>query len=104
MFSAPLSLLSTFMVQETFGFNNQTIGRWFKDKVLGFIVMLVIMPVANYSILWIIDATGDNFLLYLCTFITLFVFIMLVSIPIFIMPLFNKFDKITNTNLISDVK
>jgi STE24 endopeptidase len=38
----PLSLFKTFMIQESHGFNNQTLGGWFKDALLGVMLSVIL--------------------------------------------------------------
>jgi hypothetical protein len=38
----PLSIFKTFMIQESHGFNNQTLGGWFKDAFLGVMLSFIL--------------------------------------------------------------
>ena len=38
----PLSLFKTFMIQESHGFNNQTLGGWIKDAFLGVMLSMIL--------------------------------------------------------------
>jgi len=92
LLSAPLSLIYKFLIEESHGYNNQTLGGWFKDQILGTLLNLIITPLFMLVLLWIMYSTGDNFVIWACVFITVFAFLIIVITPIFIMPLFNKFD------------
>lgn len=49
------------------------------------------------------DSTGDNFVVYVGIFITVVVLLFVVIAPIWIMPLFNKFDPIEENILKRDI-
>lgn len=53
--------------------------------------------------LWIIDRTGQYFVVYLGIFVTVFVLVLMVLAPLVIMPLFNKYDPIEENALKKDI-
>lgn len=57
-----------------------------------------------WVLLWIMYTTGDNFVFWACLFITVFALLMIVIAPVFIMPLFNKFDPMEENLLKRDVE
>lgn len=56
-----------------------------------------------YPILYLINTTGDYFVIYVGVFITVFILMFLVLVPIVIMPLFNKFEPIEENTLKKDI-
>lgn len=101
--STPFGLFSTFMIEETHGFNKQTLGGWFKDQVKVALLMLFLLPAIYYMILWIIASTGEYFILYLGIAMTILVLFFVVAAPTCLMPLFNKFEKIQKNLLRRDI-
>ncbi|KAI7370903.1 hypothetical protein D0865_11771 [Hortaea werneckii] len=86
----PFSWYYHFHLEEKFGFNKQTPGLFFSDLVKGQALSLAFGVPVGAAFLKIIQATGDNFFLYIWLF-TLTVQLGAVTIyPIVIVPLFNK--------------
>lgn len=100
----PLGLYKTFAIDEKFGFNRMTLGIFISDLIKQTIIALIIgLPVLYFS-LWIIGNLGDLWWLWLWIFISAFNFIMLAVYPIFIAPLFNKFEPMKNKTLVSQIE
>ena len=100
----PLGLYKTFAIDEKFGFNRMTLGIFISDLIKQSIIALIIgLPVLYFS-LWIIGNLGDLWWLWLWIFISAFNFIMLAVYPIFIAPLFNKFEPMKNKTLVSQIE
>ncbi|MBL6791605.1 MAG: M48 family peptidase, partial [Methylophilaceae bacterium] len=100
----PLGLYKTFVIDEKFGFNRMTLGIFISDLIKQSIIALIIgLPVLYFS-LWIIGNLGDLWWLWLWIFISAFNFIMLAVYPIFIAPLFNKFEPMKNKTLVSQIE
>jgi STE24 endopeptidase len=91
------------MIADSHGFNKQDFKGWISDKLKGFLLNMIISPCIYYALLWIIDTTGDMFVLYAGIFITIFVLLIMVLAPLVIMPLFNKFDPIEENLLKQDI-
>lgn len=100
----PFSLLDTFLIAEQHGFNKQTLRLWIRDKIVGLLLTFIFYPILVYSILAIIDWGGEMFPIYAGIFLTVFILILLVILPIFVMPLFNRFEPIEENKLKDDVE
>lgn len=50
----PFDLLETFVVEELFGFNNQTPGLWLRDQLVGTALGLVITVPIGVAIIWFV--------------------------------------------------
>jgi len=87
----PFELYSTFHIEKKHGFNKQTIGLFFSDKVKSTILTFVIGGPFVSLLLWIIKKGGDNFYLYVWGFMFIFSLFMMTIVPVVIMPLFNKY-------------
>ncbi|RWS23264.1 CAAX prenyl protease 1-like protein, partial [Leptotrombidium deliense] len=73
--NTPWSMYNTFVVEEKHGFNNQTIGFYFKDKVKKFLVSQVISSLVIAAATFIIKSGGQYFFIYLWLFCSLVVFL-----------------------------
>ena len=88
--SLPVSYYSTFVLEEKFGFNKQTLKLWITDMLKGQMLGIVLGTPIISAVLKIVKLTGDSFFYYLWLF-GVFVQIFAITIyPIAILPLFNK--------------
>tara|TARA_B100000768_G_C11185326_1_gene334806 strand:- start:29 stop:940 length:912 start_codon:yes stop_codon:yes gene_type:complete len=95
----PANLFKTFNIDEKFGFNRMSLKVFILDGVKQLILSILIgLPILFFS-LWIIGNLGEFWWLWLWVFISLFNFAMLSLYPIYIAPLFNKFEPLNDTNL-----
>lgn len=86
----PLGLYKTFVLEERFGFNKQTLGLFFADMLKAQALGLAIGTPVLAAFLKIIDYFGKLFFFYLWAFTLAFQVVMITVYPIFIQPLFNK--------------
>ncbi|KAJ5725695.1 CAAX prenyl protease 1 [Penicillium malachiteum] len=88
--SLPISYYNTFVLEEKFGFNKQTVGLWVTDMLKGQMLGIVLGTPIITGILKIVQSTGNSFFYYLWLF-GVFVQVFAITIyPIAILPLFNK--------------
>lgn len=88
--SLPISYYSTFVLEEKFGFNKQTLKLWLSDMFKGQMLGIVLGTPIISAVLKIIQKTSDSFFYYLWLF-GVFVQVFAITIyPIAILPLFNK--------------
>ena len=100
----PMGLYKTFVIDEKYGFNRMTFSIFISDLIKQSILGLIIgLPVLYFS-LWIIGNLGDLWWLWLWLFISAFNFIMLAVYPLFIAPLFNKFEPMKNKTLANQIE
>ena len=86
----PPSYYGTFVLEEKFGFNKQTVKLWISDMIKGQALMVVFGVPLLSAFLAIVQKTGSGFFYYLWLF-TVVVSVFMISIyPIAILPLFNK--------------
>ncbi|RKO94949.1 hypothetical protein CAUPRSCDRAFT_1776, partial [Caulochytrium protostelioides] len=102
--SQPTSLYNTFVIEERFGFNKQTLGLYIKDLVKSTLVTSAIgLPIAA-AFIKIIAWAGDNFPLYVWAFIACVQVVMITLYPIYIAPLFNTFTPLEDGELKSALR
>lgn len=86
----PISYYSTFVLEERFGFNKQTVKLWVTDLLKGQMLGVVLGAPIISAVLKIVQKTGNGFFYYLWLF-GVFVQVFAITIyPIVILPLFNK--------------
>lgn len=95
----PLSFYSGFMLEHKYGLSNQTLGGYFKEKLKGFALGIVIGVPVLFAFYFILTSFGEWWWLVLGIFMFLFSIIIGRLAPILIMPLFYKFKPIENETL-----
>ncbi|CAM9212474.1 unnamed protein product [Discosporangium mesarthrocarpum] len=107
----PFSMYSTFVVEGKHGFNKQTLGVFFADKVggpdnvhgatfiKGIILSVLIGAPALAMALHIVEWGGRFFYVYLWVFMLCLTLVMLTVYPVLIMPLFNKYTPLEEGEL-----
>lgn len=86
----PVSYYSTFVLEEEFGFNKQTVSLWVSDIFKSQLLTIVLGAPIVSGLLKIIKSSGPSFFYYVWLFC---VFIQIAGItiyPVLIQPLFNK--------------
>ncbi len=90
IFSLPFEWWRQFRLEDRFGFNKSTLKLWISDQIKGVILGLVIGFPILCLLLWLVGLP----VWWLWAFAVVFAFqlLMIVLYPMFIMPLFNKFE------------
>ena len=88
----PFSLYHTFVVEERFGFNRSTPAVFIMDLLKNAALLLVLGGPMIVLALWIMDAAGARWWLYLWAAWMSFSLLMFWAYPAVIAPLFNKFS------------
>jgi STE24 endopeptidase len=86
----PPSYYGTFVLEEKFGFNKQTLKLWLTDMLKSQGLMVVLGTPLLSAFLKIIQVTGTSFFYYLWLFSILVQAFAITIYPTFILPLFNK--------------
>jgi STE24 endopeptidase len=95
----PLSLVQTFGVEQRFGFNKMTPGLWLLDLLKSALLAVVIGGPLAALALWLMRVTGDAWWLWTWGLWMAFSLLMLLIYPMFIAPLFNKFQPLQDRAL-----
>ena len=88
--SLPFSYYHTFVLEEHYGFNKQTLGLWITDMLKGQALGIAFGVPLGSAFLAIIKRTGDVFFYYIWLFMLAVQIIGVTIYPVFIVPLFNK--------------
>ncbi|KFM64976.1 CAAX prenyl protease 1-like protein, partial [Stegodyphus mimosarum] len=87
----PWSIYLTFVIEERHGFNKQTLGFFFKDKVKKFIVLQAIALPILACVVHIVKIGGDYFFIFLWLFCVVISLLIMTVYADYIAPLFDKF-------------
>ena len=103
LIALPFSIYRTFVIEEKHGFNKTTFGLFLKDKVLSvFLSIFIGVPVMG-GIVWLARTVGGNFALYAWGFMLVVSLVMMTIYPVFIAPLFNKYEELPDGKLRSAI-
>ncbi|MDD2740065.1 MAG: M48 family metallopeptidase [Methylomonas lenta] len=100
----PFSLYQTFVIEDKYGFNKNTLPQFAKDQLISLSLTLGIgMPILAL-ILWVMDSIGSLWWLYAWAIIMSFSLLMSWLFPTVIAPLFNKFTPMEDGSLKDRIK
>ena len=101
--SIPFSIYSTFVIEDRFGFNQTDWKTFLADRVKGLCLAVLIGGPLLSGILGIFIYLGSYAWLYCWITVTVFILIIQYIAPMWIMPLFNKFEPMEEGELKSAV-
>lgn len=100
----PISYYQHFVLEERFGFNKLTIKLWITDMLKSILLGHAIGGPVLFIFLKIFEKFQTNFLWYICLFIFGVQILAMTLIPVFIMPLFNKFTPLEDGKLKNSIE
>ena len=104
LLNLPMSYYSTFVLEEKFGFNKQTLRLWVTDMLKGQALMVAFGAPLLSGFLAIVQKTGNGFFYYLWLF-SVGVQVSAITIyPILILPFFNKLSLLEDGPLKTSVE
>lgn len=95
----PFSAWSTFRIEQKHGFNRMTWGMWIGDLIKQTLLGVIIGAPIAALILWLMGAAGQQWWLWAWASWVSFSLLLMVIFPIFIAPLFNKFEPLDDASL-----
>jgi STE24 endopeptidase len=95
----PTSLYRSFVIEERFGFNKLTWKLWLTDLAKGAVLTVAIGGPLLYAVLWLMDAMGRQWWLYVWLLWLATNLLILFLYPTVIAPLFNKFTPLEDASL-----
>jgi STE24 endopeptidase len=95
----PISLYRTFRLEAAFGFNKMTWRLWLADLLKAGVLTVLVGATLLLAVLWLMQAMGARWWLYVWLFWMGFNLLVLVLYPTVIAPLFNKFSPLADTAL-----
>ena len=97
--SAPTSAYRTFGIEQRFGFNRMTVRLYILDLVKHALVGLALGVPLLLAVLWLMDRAGELWWLYTWLVWVAYSALLMMIVPKFILPLFNKFTPVTEGEL-----
>ncbi|MFP4687888.1 MAG: M48 family metallopeptidase, partial [bacterium] len=94
----------TFVVEEIFDFNKQTVFLWLKDLLKELLLVVVFTAIIAGAILWFISFLPETWWLAAWGFTVFFGLLMQIIYPRIIAPLFNEFEPIEEGELYEAVR
>jgi STE24 endopeptidase len=95
----PLSIWRTFGIEARFGFNRNTPVGFVRDKLLTIVLTLILGVPLIAVILWLMSTAGDYWWLWAWLVWMGFTLLVTWAYPIWIAPLFNKFQPLQDASL-----
>ncbi|MBT8430217.1 MAG: M48 family metallopeptidase [Gammaproteobacteria bacterium] len=95
----PLSIWRTFGIEARFGFNRNTPAGFIRDKLLTIVLTLILGVPLIAVILWLMSTAGDYWWLWAWLVWMGFSLAVTWAYPIWIAPLFNKFQPLQDASL-----
>jgi len=95
----PLSYISGFVIEKNYGFSNQTRREWFKEHLKSFIVSLVLSIIIFGALLIIFQKFSNSWWLVASFFMVFFSVVISIIFPVWIMPIFHKYEPIEDEEL-----
>ena len=90
--SIPISIYSTFVIEERHGFNKTTTKTFVTDISKSLLISATISSVIYATVIYIVVNLGDNWWIYAFGAVFTLQAIIFFLYPVLIMPLFNKFE------------
>ncbi len=97
--SLPFSLYSTFVIEESFGFNKTTPKLWIFDQIKSILISSIFLVLMVAGLLWFMSTTGDRWWIYGFIFVATIQLFLVYIYPLWIAPLFNKFTELSDEEL-----
>lgn len=104
LWSLPFQLWKTFVIEEKYGFNKQTVRLFFEDKVKYLLLLGIIGSPITGGIIYIVRWGGPFFYYYVWGFCFVVMMIMMFVFPEYIAPWFNKYEPLTDGDLYMEIE
>ena len=97
--SLPFALYSTFVIEERYGYNKQTLRGFMVDLFKGLSLGIILGGLILSLILWIMQSMGSTWWLYAWAALSIFSLLTAWIYPSLLAPLFNKFTPLEDGDL-----
>lgn len=95
----PFAVYETFILEKKYGFNTTTIKTFIFDIIKSSILLIIMGSIVYSGVLWFFGYFKEFAWLYSWIAVTLFQIIVVFLAPVIIMPLFNKFTPLEDSEL-----
>ena len=99
LFELPFDLYATFRIEEKHGFNRQTLGGFFLDRLKGVGIAVALGGPVLAAVLWLMERMGPSWWLWAWGVTTAFSLFAAWIYPTVLAPLFNKFTPLPDGEL-----
>ena len=99
----PLSFYSTFYIESKYGFNSMTKKLFLRDSIITYTLTTTIIVCSFYIFELIFYNFNQTWWLIFWLCFLVFNFLLIIIYPNYIAPIFNKFDRISDKNLIKNI-
>ena len=99
----PLSFITTFVIEEKYGFNTTSKKLFFRDNVISTVMSLALICLVSSIFFYIISFESVWWFLMAST-IFIIIIVSVYIYPSYISPLFNKFDNLEDENIKSEIQ
>jgi STE24 endopeptidase len=99
LLSLPLNFYHSFVLEHRFCLSNQKIGDWIADQIKAGLLSYVIGLILLYAFYYILKHYQNNWWLIISLFWIFFSLILAKLVPILIIPLFFRYEKLADDNL-----
>jgi STE24 endopeptidase len=103
LFELPFDLYATFRIEEKHGFNRQTLGGFFLDRLKGTAIAVALGGPMLAALLWLMERMGPSWWLWAWGVTTAFSLFTAWIYPTVLAPLFNKFTPLPDGELKSAI-
>ncbi|MGE5628944.1 MAG: M48 family metallopeptidase [Solirubrobacterales bacterium] len=100
----PLDYYGGYYLKHSFGLSNQEFLKWFLDSFKGFLVNTIISTIVVICVYMIIRSTNEHWWLYTGLLSIPLLFFLTFITPVYIDPIFNKYEVINNKSLEISIK
>ncbi|MDH3892719.1 MAG: M48 family metallopeptidase [candidate division Zixibacteria bacterium] len=102
MLNLPFTIYRSFIVENNYGFLNQTFMQWWGENLLGLLLGLIVGIIPVWFFYWLVSKMKRWWLAFSLGAIP-FVVILIVIVPVFVAPLFNKFEPLKDKQLEAEI-
>ena len=99
----PFSLYGNFVIEARHGFNTKTLRVWIADLLKGLLLSALLGAPLLALLLFLIESGGPYWWVWAWALVGLFELLILWLYPVFLAPLFNKFEPIPNPDLVQKI-
>jgi len=103
LLETPFDAYSTFVVEERFGFNRTTLRTFVADRIKAMLLAAVVGAIVLSGVLFLFFRLGDMAWLVCWAFVVLFSVGVQLIAPVLILPLFNRFEPMTDGKLKDEI-
>jgi len=100
----PAQVYRIFVIEQRFGFNRTTIRTFLSDLLKSAALLLALGAPLATLVIWLMRNSGALWWLYVWLTWTGFSLLMLWAFPVFIAPLFNRFEPLTDGGLVDRIE